>query len=64
MPETEKIRVYFTGYVDTNITPEIKKLIDKYYNTEDDDAYDELSNKIYECIDKELYKKNIRGVEN
>lgn len=60
----EKIRVDIRSYVDIDITPELKELLDKRSNTEDDDVYDELSDEIYECIDKELYKKGIRGVED
>lgn len=61
---TEKIRVDIHSYVDIDITPELKELLDKRSNTEDDDVYDELGDEIYECIDKELYKKGIRGVED
>ena len=52
---TEKIRVDISCYIDIDITPELKELLDKYYNTDDDD--DEILEKIYKCINKELYKK-------
>ena len=61
---TEKIRVDISCSIDIDFTPELKELLDKRSNTEDDDVYDELSDKIYECIDKELYKKGVRGVED
>ena len=55
---TEKIRVDIRGYVDINITPELKELLDKYFNPEDDiEIYDEFGGKIREYIVKELYKK-------
>lgn len=59
----EKIRVNFSGYVDVDINPELKKLLDKQLNTEDDEVYDEIGDEIYECIDKELYKKGYHGIE-
>ena len=61
---TEKIRVDISGYVDIDITPKLKKLLDKQLNTEDDEVYDEIGDEIYECINKELAKKSIYGVEN
>ena len=57
---TEKIRVDITGYVDIDITPELKEILDKYYNTEDVEVWDELLEKIHKCINKELYKKGCR----
>lgn len=61
---TEKIRVDFSGYVDIDISPELKELLDKYFNNPNDDIeiYDKFGEKIFEYIDKELYKKGFHGI--
>lgn len=46
----KKIRVYFTGSVDIEITPEIQKVVNDFDNlvdtNHDDDEYDELNTKV------------------
>ena len=60
---TEKIRVDFSGYVDIDVSPELKELLDKQFNIDDEEVCDEIGEKIYEYIDKELYKKGYHGIE-
>lgn len=60
---TEKIRVDVACYVDINFTLELEELINKYFDTDDDEIYDEIGKKIRKCINEELYKKGFREAE-
>ena len=54
---TEKIRVDINGCIDIDVTPELKELLNKYFNIDDDEVYDETIEKIHKSINEELYKK-------
>ena len=59
---TEKIRVDINGCIEIDITPKLKELLDKCFNTDDDDD-DEILEEIHKYINKELYKKGCRNIE-
>ena len=54
---TEKIRIDVSCYIDIDITPELKELLDKYLYTDDDEDCEEIVEKIHKYINRELYKK-------
>ena len=55
----EKIKVDITGCIEIDVTPKLKELLDKYFNTDDDEIIEE----IHKCINKELHKKGCRDTE-